>query len=90
MSTNYTLPSIRAAPAQTGAVLDYLFEPSIQLHELCVPTIERRSFMNYSELISNVESDLTSLLNSGNGGDIAKLDEILGSHPHLGAKHVNL
>ncbi|KAF2200353.1 hypothetical protein GQ43DRAFT_441637 [Delitschia confertaspora ATCC 74209] len=69
-------------------VLDLLFEPSPPLHALTLPVLRSTTFPSYSTLIAAISAQLQALAKSGSPGDIAKLSEILCSHPRLGEKKV--
>lgn len=83
-----SLPSISSlshAPDTTLThTLDLLFEPSSALHALTLPVLRSTTFPSYDVLITAIGAQLTALLTS----DTQKLDEILSSHPRLGAKKV--
>ncbi|KAG8530435.1 uncharacterized protein KY384_004937 [Bacidia gigantensis] len=89
MAVKYKLPPIDdiltlSSPEQ-AAILDSLFEPSPLLHELCLPSLGRYKFSNYDELIAFVGRLLNDLFESGK---TTQLDEVLVSHPRLGATSV--
>ncbi|KAH7139178.1 Oxo-4-hydroxy-4-carboxy-5-ureidoimidazoline decarboxylase [Dendryphion nanum] len=73
--------------AELRTVLDLLFEPSPPLHSLSLPIL-RTTFPSYDILIDAVNAQLTALAGSPKPEDIAKLSEILCSHPRLGEKKV--
>jgi 2-oxo-4-hydroxy-4-carboxy--5-ureidoimidazoline (OHCU) decarboxylase len=83
-----TLPPISALPTLSAAemeqLLDLLFEPSPALHSLCLPILHGVTFASYDAIISHINNLLKDLANR----DKNTLDEILGSHPRLGAKKV--
>ena len=87
------LPSIEQVPSMSteerAAILDLLFEPSTQLHTLSVPLIHEKTFASYEELIAAVGVQLTELSESASTSDTAWVQDILGSHPRLGAKKVD-
>ena len=94
MSTRGTkLPPVEHVPSlpaeERARVLDLLFEPSTQLHTLSVPLLHEERFPSYSELISAVGMQLTELSESASTSDTQWLEDILGSHPRLGAKKVD-
>lgn len=66
-------------------ILDRLFEPSVDLRDLCIPRLYKRSLTSYDDLISSVKADLEKLLVSSSTDT---LDRILASHPRLGETHV--
>ena len=92
MALNYRLPPVETIPtlpqAEKAAIFDCLFEPSAQLRNLCKPSLDDQRFFNYKDLVTFVESRLTRLSTSTDRTDIGTLDEILGSHPRLGAQRV--
>lgn len=69
-------------------VLDLLFEPSPPLHSLTLPILRSTTFPDYGILISTVNTQLTALAESDSPDDVAKLSDILCSHPRLGEKKV--
>lgn len=69
-------------------VLDLLFEPSPPLHALSLPVLRSTIFPTYDTLILAVNSQLEALASSDEPRDVAKLSEILCSHPRLGEKKV--
>ncbi|RMD39800.1 hypothetical protein DV735_g5326, partial [Chaetothyriales sp. CBS 134920] len=73
--------------AARSAVLDLLFEPSPALHTLAdAPLLTQTAYPTYSALIAAVRQHLTNLRNSDLDTDQAQLNDILSSHPRLGAK----
>ncbi|GAB7357898.1 hypothetical protein MBLNU230_g0066t1 [Neophaeotheca triangularis] len=86
------LPSIETIPSlaaeERATILDTLFEPSIQLHTLAVPLLHEQRFESYPDLIAAVGVQLTELAESASTSDTQWLEDILGSHPRLGAKKV--
>ena len=85
------LPPVRALPtlpeADLTATLDLLFEPSVVLHDLALPTLRAAPFDSYPALINAFRSQLLSIAASADssGPDARKpLYDILGSHPRLG------
>lgn len=87
------LSSIEAVPTlpseDRAHILDLLFEPSTQLHTLSVPLLSAKTFESYPDLVSAVGVQLTELSESTSTSDTKWLQEILGSHPRLGAKKVD-
>lgn len=87
------LPAIKDVPdldtAARAKVLDLLFEPSTQLHTLSVALLLEKKFESYDSLISAVGVQLTDLSDSSSASDKQWLEDILGSHPRLGAKKVD-
>ena len=69
-------------------LLDTLFEPSVPLHTLALPLLRSQTFATYNDLIAAIGVSLTSLAESASTSDTKWLEEILGSHPRLGAKKV--
>ncbi|KAK4554282.1 hypothetical protein LTR86_008490 [Recurvomyces mirabilis] len=86
------LPSIDSVPSlsteERAQILDLLFEPSTQLHTLSVPLLHEKTFSSYNDLIAAVGMQLTELSESASSSDTKWLEDILGSHPRLGAKKV--
>ena len=87
-----SLPSVSTIPSlsteERARILDLLFEPSTQLHTLCVPLLHEQSFTSYFDLIAAVGVQLTTLSESPSTSDTAWLHDILSAHPRLGAKKV--
>ncbi|EFE30072.1 uncharacterized protein ARB_03414 [Trichophyton benhamiae CBS 112371] len=75
-----------SSPAEQIAVLDILFEPSQNLHNLALPLLQT-PFNSYRELIDRVRAELHQLAERAASDDTDKkiLYDILGSHPRLGA-----
>ncbi|OAL69048.1 hypothetical protein A7D00_6805 [Trichophyton violaceum] len=75
-----------SSPTQQIAVLDILFEPSQNLHDLALPLLQT-PFNSYRELIDRVRAELHQLAERAatNETDKKILYDILGSHPRLGA-----
>jgi 2-oxo-4-hydroxy-4-carboxy--5-ureidoimidazoline (OHCU) decarboxylase len=88
-----SLPAINTLSHQPDSelttVLDLLFEPSPPLHSLSLPILRSTTFPSYSTLIFAVNTQLTALAASDSPDDVAKLSEILCSHPRLGEKKVD-
>lgn len=83
------IETVQGLPTERrAAILDLLFEPSTQLHTLSVPLLHEKRFASYSDLIAAVGVQLTELSESPSSSDTAWLEDILGSHPRLGAKKV--
>ena len=93
MAATSNLPPIDQVPSLTtenrAAILDLLFEPSTQLHTLSVPLLHDQKFSTYDDLIAAVGVQLTDLSESASTSDTQWLQDILGSHPRLGAKKVD-
>ncbi len=93
MASTSKLPPIQRVPSlsteERAAILDLLFEPSNQLHTLSVPLIHEQKFSSYADLIAAVGVQLTDLSESASTSDTQWLQDILGSHPRLGAKKVD-
>ena len=88
-----SLPTISSLPHASDTdlkqVLDLLFEPSPPLHSLTLPVLRSTTFPSYDVLITAVNAQLGALATSNTPEDIAKLSEILSSHPRLGEKKVD-
>lgn len=86
------LPSISAiselSAVERAAVLDALFEPCVPLHTLSIELLRSKAFTNYDDLVAAIGVQLTELLESSSSSDTVWLDDILRSHPRLGAKKV--
>jgi 2-oxo-4-hydroxy-4-carboxy--5-ureidoimidazoline (OHCU) decarboxylase len=82
-----TLPHASDPELQTA--LDLLFEPSPSLHALTLPILRSTTFPSYAVLITAVNAQLSALAASNRPEDVAKLSEILCSHPRLGEKKVD-
>lgn len=79
-----TISSLPSLPQETQLrVLDTLFEPSPELHQLMIPLLANQTFPSYSALIDSVGTRL-SALSAANSPDRSVLFRILGSHPRLG------
>ena len=93
MASTSELPPIVQIPSlsteERAAILDLLFEPSTQLHTLSIPLLHDQKFSSYDDLIAAVGVQLTDLSESASTSDTAWLQDILGSHPRLGAKKVD-
>lgn len=74
---------------ERAAILDLLFEPSTQLHTLAVPLLHQQKFQAWDDLIATIGNQLTELSESASTSDTAWLEDILVSHPRLGAKKVD-
>lgn len=88
-----TLPAISSVSSleteERARILDVLFEPSTQLHTLTVPLLHEQVFSSYADLIAAVGVQLADLSESASSSDTKWLEDILGSHPRLGAKKVD-
>jgi 2-oxo-4-hydroxy-4-carboxy--5-ureidoimidazoline (OHCU) decarboxylase len=88
-----SLPAVSSLPhasdSQLTNVLDLLFEPSPPLHGLALPVLRSATFPSYNILITAVNTQLKALASSNKSEDVAKLSEILCSHPRLGEKKVD-
>jgi len=86
------LPSIASLPSlsaeERATVLDLLFEPSTSLHNLTVELLGTQKYPSYDDLIAEVGVQLNVLAESSSTSDTKWLEDILGSHPRLGAKKV--
>lgn len=91
MASASKLPTIEEVSSlsteEKAAILDLLFEPSQQLHTLSVPLLHEK-FSSYNGLIAAIGVQLTDLSESASTSDTRWLQDILGSHPRLGAKKV--
>jgi hypothetical protein len=93
MSTTSTqvppLPDISTLPAVPSEIqiliLDLLFEPHPSIHKLLLPHLSVPQ-ESYASLITKIHQSLLSLLTSSSSLPI--LEDILSSHPRLGAKKV--
>lgn len=88
-----SLPPITSLPHATTQdlthVLDLLFEPSPPLREITLPVLRSATFPSYDILITAVTAQLSALASSSDEKDVARLSEILCSHPRLGEKKVD-
>ncbi|KAF7720284.1 Uncharacterized protein PECH_003402 [Penicillium ucsense] len=84
------LPSLSQLPSQPQEaqlrVLDTLFEPSPELHELALPILNKQPFNSYTTLIDAVGSQISALQSPA---ERKVLFGILGSHPRLGRAPTN-
>lgn len=82
------LPALSSLPSlpqeQQFQVLDTLFEPSPELHELMAPVLANQPFSSYTELIDAVGGRMSALSAPNSPKDRDVLFGILGSHPRLG------
>ncbi|KAJ5218806.1 uncharacterized protein N7498_000905 [Penicillium cinerascens] len=87
------LPSLSSLPHQPQEtqlrVLDTLFEPSPELHQLMVPVLAGQSFSSYASLIDAVGGRMSALSAVNSPTDRNVLFGILGSHPRLGRAPAN-
>lgn len=92
MASSSVLPPIETVPSlpteERAKLLDLLFEPSTQLHTLSVSLLQEKTFPSYNDLIAAIGVQLTELANSPSKSDSEWLEDILVSHPRLGAKKV--
>lgn len=92
MASPSALPPIEAVPSlpteERAKLLDLLFEPSTQLHTLSVSLLQEEAFSSYNDLIAAIGVQLTALSESISKSDTEWLEDILCSHPRLGAKKV--
>lgn len=92
MASPSVLPPIETVPLlpteERAKLLDLLFEPSTQLHTLSVSLLQEKTFASYNDLIAAIGVQLTVLAESASKSDTEWLEDILGSHPRLGAKQV--
>ncbi|EME47873.1 hypothetical protein DOTSEDRAFT_69711 [Dothistroma septosporum NZE10] len=86
------LPAVQDVPGlpinERAAILDLLFERSQRLHSLSAPLLHEKTFESYDDLIAAVGVQLTDLSESASTSSTKWLEDILGSHPRLGAKKV--
>lgn len=73
---------------QQFLILDLLFEPSAGLHQLWSESLGRTSFESYTELIDALQQELERCARCNTDGERQLLENILSSHPRLGAKKV--
>ncbi|MCJ1350897.1 MAG: hypothetical protein MMC33_000878 [Icmadophila ericetorum] len=78
-----------ASQSEIADVLDHLFEPSPQLHELSIESLRKESFSSYADMIDHVGSQLTKWSDLEEPDIIKRLEKILGAHPRLGEKKVD-
>ncbi|KAJ6119674.1 hypothetical protein N7523_003954 [Penicillium sp. IBT 18751x] len=87
------LPSLASLPQQPQEtqlrVLDTLFEPSPELHQLMMPVLAGQSFTSYASLIDAVGGRMSALSAVNSPTDRNVLFGILGSHPRLGRAPAN-
>lgn len=87
------LPSLSSLPQQSQEtqlrVLDTLFEPSPELHQLMTPVLAGQSFSSYASLIDAVGGRMSALSAVNSPTDRNVLFGILGSHPRLGRAPAN-
>ncbi|KAJ5122265.1 hypothetical protein N7448_003397 [Penicillium atrosanguineum] len=87
------LPSLSSLPQQSQEtqlrVLDTLFEPSPELHQLMTPVLAGQSFTSYAALIDAVGGRMSALSAVNSPVDRNVLFGILGSHPRLGRAPAN-
>ncbi|CAI7582456.1 unnamed protein product [Penicillium bialowiezense] len=86
------LPSLSAIPSLPQEaqlrVLDTLFEPSPELHQLMIPVMAQ-TFPSYTALIDAVGARMSALSAPNSPTDRNVLFGILGSHPRLGRAPAN-
>ncbi|KAJ5841333.1 Oxo-4-hydroxy-4-carboxy-5-ureidoimidazoline decarboxylase [Penicillium rubens] len=70
-------------------VLDTLFEPSPELHQLMIPVLANQTFSSYTNLIDAVGGRMSALSAPNSPTDRDVLFGILGSHPRLGRAPAN-
>jgi len=84
------LASLPSLPQETQLrVLDTLFEPSPELHQLMLPVLANQSFSSYASLIDAVGGRMSALSADNSPTDRNVLFGILGSHPRLGRPAAN-
>jgi len=70
-------------------ILALLFEPSPTLTSRYVPLLAATPFDSYAALINTIGADLQILASSDDSENLAALEDILSSHPRLGAPKVD-
>lgn len=84
------LSSLPSLPQEAQLrVLDTLFEPSPELHQLMLPVLGNQSFASYTSLIDAVGGRMSALSAANSATDRNVLFGILGSHPRLGRAPAN-
>jgi 2-oxo-4-hydroxy-4-carboxy--5-ureidoimidazoline (OHCU) decarboxylase len=87
------LPALSSLPSQSQEtqlrVLDTLFEPSPELHQLMLPLLANQTFNSYASLIDAVGGRISALSTPNSPADRKLLFGILGSHPRLGRAPAN-
>jgi WD repeat-containing protein 44 len=87
------LPALSLLPSQSQEtqlrVLDTLFEPSPELHQLMLPLLANQTFNSYVSLIDAVGGRISALSAPNSPADRKLLFGILGSHPRLGRAPAN-
>ncbi|KAJ6005920.1 hypothetical protein N7451_003864 [Penicillium sp. IBT 35674x] len=87
------LPAVSTIPSLPREdqlrVLDTLFEPSPELHQLMIPVLANQTFSSYGTLIEAVGGRMSALSAVNSPTDRDVLFGILGSHPRLGRAPVN-
>ncbi|KAJ5653978.1 Oxo-4-hydroxy-4-carboxy-5-ureidoimidazoline decarboxylase [Penicillium lividum] len=87
------LPAVSAIPSLPQEtqlrVLDTLFEPSPELHQLMIPVLANQTFSSYGTLIEAVGGRMSALSAVNSPTDRNVLFGILGSHPRLGRAPAN-
>ncbi|KAL2752373.1 hypothetical protein ACRALDRAFT_2044197 [Sodiomyces alcalophilus JCM 7366] len=93
MTSSASLPDIATLPSlptsDQTAVLNLLFEPSPALETVALPVVASTSFESYDALIDNVHRLLSDLAYDPTPKNRTTLHNVLGSHPRLGARHVD-
>lgn len=85
-----TLSSLPSLPQESQLqVLDTLFEPSPELHQLMIPVLANQPFSSYASLIDAVGGRMSALSAANSPTDRNVLFGILGSHPRLGQAPAN-
>lgn len=85
-----TLSSLPSLPQESQLqVLDTLFEPSPELHQLMIPVLAHQPFSSYESLIDAVGGRMSALSAANSPTDRKVLFGILGSHPRLGRAPAN-
>lgn len=88
-----SLPSIvdlqSLSDAEKSKTLDFLFEPSPEIHSTLIPVITEKQYGSYDDLIEAGRQKFLSIAAKSTAANPDPiLLSILGSHPRLGAKKV--
>lgn len=79
-----TLPTL--PDTELLAILDTLFELTPALHDLALPIIRSTTYPSYTSLIASLRP---AILSQAHEPDQSAIQNILSSHPRLGAKKVD-
>lgn len=66
-------------------IIDTLFEPSPDMHNLLRPILSDQTFTSYNELVDAIHSQMSALSATSDPREKEALYRILGAHPRLGA-----